>query len=229
VSASAPGLILFDCDGTLVDSHRHIVAVMRRAFLESDLEPPAEERVREIIGLSLDAAVYALMPDAPALARQAVAEGYRRLYRELPAGHGLYPGVRETLTALAERGWWMGVVTGKSAAGLLRVFEDFDLGRFFFAWRTADQCPSKPHPAMARECMAELGVPAERTWVVGDAVMDMEMARAAGARGIGVSFGAASPEALLDAGAERVVDRFDALLAHFPPLRAEAGSCTIGA
>ena len=225
----APGLILFDCDGTLVDSHGHIVAVMRRAFIEMGLEPPSHQAVRAIIGLSLDAAVAALWPDGGADERRELAAAYRRLYRDTPAGHGLHDGVRETLKELARRGWWMGVVTGKSLPGLMRVFEAFDLARFFLVWRTADQCPSKPHPAMALECMAELGVPAARTRVVGDAVMDMQMARAAGARGIGVSFGAADEAALMRSGAFAVVHRFDELLAHFPPLPEAAASCTIGA
>jgi len=228
-AGEAPGLILFDCDGTLVDSHGHIVAVMRRAFVETGLNVPAEADVRAIIGLSLDHAVRALLPDADEKMRITVAEAYRRLYRGTPVDHGLHAGVRETLVELARRGWWMGVVTGKSTPGLMRVFDAFELADFFPVWRTADQCPSKPHPAMALECMEEMGGAPDRTIVVGDAVMDMQMAKAAGMRGIGVSFGAADAAALMQAGAADVVHRFTDLLAHFPPLRAGAASCTIGA
>ena len=126
--------------------------------------------------------------------------------------------MKETLEVLRSRGYWLGVVTGKSRAGLLRVLESFELGDLFYVWRTADCTHSKPHPAMVLECMLELGVPADRTWVVGDACFDIQMAVAAEVEALGVSFGVASSDELLQAGARRVVNDFAELLSYFPRL-----------
>jgi phosphoglycolate phosphatase len=210
-------LILFDCDGTLTDSHSAIVHAMQQAFVSSGLPMPQADAVKAIIGLSLTAAIERLMPTGGGDAH-AVAAAYRLHYREAEAGLALYPGVIETLVELRARGYWMGVVTGKSRPGLLRVLERFALNDYFLVWRTADCCPSKPHPAMVEECMAELGVVPKDTTVIGDARFDMQLARAAGARAIGVSFGVETAEVLHEEGAETVVDRFPDLLAYFPPL-----------
>jgi len=99
---------------------------------------------------------------------------------------------------------WMGIVTGKSSAGLQRVLAKLDLADFFMAQRTADVCPSKPHPAMTLECMQELGVAAEQTVVIGDAVVDMQMARAAGVHALGVCQAGCSELVLRQAGAHDV-------------------------
>jgi len=214
-----PQLILFDCDGTLMDSHHHIVVVMQQAFADCELQPPAAESVHPVIGLSLTLAVQRLLPDVGSGLQDRVVERYRHLYRILPAGYGLFDGVRETLVELGRRGYWLGVVTGKSHAGLLRALEDFELGQHFLVMRTSDHCPSKPHPAMVDECMAEMGVEAAQTTVIGDALLDMQMARNSGVRAFGVSFGVADGASLLDAGAMAIIDDFDDLLERFPPLQ----------
>jgi len=219
VAAHEPRLILFDCDGTLMDSHHHIVAVMLQAFEHCGMTPPDPTAVLPVIGMSLSLAVQRLLPQAEGEVRDAVVERYRHLYRTLPAGYGLFDGVRETLIELGRRGYWLGIVTGKSHAGLLRVLDDFELGGHFLVIRTSDHCPSKPHPAMVEECMAEMGVTAGQTTVIGDALLDMQMARNSGARALGVSFGVADGASLLAAGALAIVDEFDALLEHFPPLQ----------
>ncbi len=221
------GLILFDCDGTLVDSPRHIVAVMREAFSACGVSPPPESTIAEIVGLSLDAGIHRLLPTAGADLRRQVAETYRRLYRRHPHRPGLHAGVRSTLKTLRERGYLMGVVSGKSLSGLERVLAEHDLFEFFIVWRTADQCPSKPHPAMVIECMTSAAVAPERTTVVGDARCDMEMAANSGVRAVGVSYGAASTAVLSRAGAACVVDRFPELLAYFPHLPPDAAWPTI--
>jgi len=222
-----PHLILFDCDGTLVDSHHHIIAVMQKAFADCGVSVPDDDAIAGVIGMSLDMAMARLLPDIDAESRQRIADTYRKLYRNMPGNYGLHAGVVSTLMALQKRGYWLGVVTGKSSQGLERMFEEFDLSRFFTVWRTADQCPSKPHPGMTVACMEALGVDAGRTTVVGDACVDMQMAVASGAHAIGVSFGVEAHSALMDAGAENIVDRFDALMAYFPPLRQTATSSTI--
>jgi len=220
-------LILFDCDGTLVNSHRHITVVMQQAFADCGLPVPDDAEITGVIGLSLDTAMVQLLPDTGIAKRQKIANTYRELYRNTPGEHGLHASVRSTLIMLQKRGYCMGIVTGKSMPGLRRVLDEFDLSRFFMVWRTADQCPSKPHPGMVNECMAEMGVEHAQTTVVGDACVDMQMATACGVRAIGVSFGAGSHDALMSAGAEDVVDRFDELMVRFPPLRQPVTSSTI--
>ncbi|PJC67808.1 MAG: hydrolase, partial [Zetaproteobacteria bacterium CG_4_8_14_3_um_filter_59_5] len=151
----------------------------------------------------------------------------RDLYHSMPAGYDLFVGVRETLLELAERGYWLGIVTGKSHAGLQRVLQEFDLAKHFLVLRTSDHCASKPHPAMVLESMAEMGVAAAQTAVIGDALLDIQMARAAGVRSLGVSFGVAGSGPLLAAGAEAVIDDFSELLAYFPPLQTADALTTI--
>ncbi len=222
-----PQLILFDCDGTLMDSHHHIIAVMQQAFAEHGLREPSLDAVAPVVGLSLAQAVRQLLADESPVMCNDVVQTYRHLYRTLPAQYGLFDGVIETLTALRERGYWLGVVTGKSQAGLLQVLDTFDLAGHFLVLRTADHCPSKPHPAMVEECMREMGVQAAQTSVVGDALLDMQMAEASGVRALGVSFGVADAKALRAAGARAVVDDFCDLLAHFPHLRSGQACSTI--
>lgn len=212
-----PRLILFDCDGTLVDSHGHIVHVMRQSFQDCGQPPPSASDVRAVIGLSLTEAVRGLLGrDDGELLRRLVAS-YRHYYGMMPDESHLYAGVRETLASLKELGYWLGVVTGKSHRGLMRTLEQHHLREMFVVWRTADICPSKPHPAMVLECMEETGAHAARTTVVGDSCFDMQMAGFGGVRALGVSFGASDTRALLDAGAVTVVHAFPDLMAHFPP------------
>jgi len=220
-------LILFDCDGTLMNSHHHIIAVMQASFAECGFAVPTRETVLPVIGLSLGLAVQRLLPDEEPDVAARITERYRELYHTMPADYCLFESVRETLEALLQRGYWLGVVTGKSHAGLQQVLDEFELHRYFLVTRTADQCPSKPHPAMVMECMAEMGVGAGQTCVIGDALLDIQMARAGGVRALGVSFGVADSESLLETGAAHVVDRFSDLLAHFPHLQAGQSSSTI--
>jgi phosphoglycolate phosphatase len=209
-------LILFDCDGTLTDSHGVIVKSMQMAFASCGLDEPSDIAVSKVIGLSLQAAVEALSSDISCNER--IIEAYRQHYSAAEASLSLYPGVIETLEELQRRGYWMGIVTGKSKPGLIRVLKQFNLAGYFLVLRTADCCLSKPHPAMALECMDELGVLPERTTLVGDAIFDMQMAASANLRALGVSFGVESAEVLYAEGAVDVADDFPALLTHFPPL-----------
>ncbi|MDX8407065.1 MAG: HAD-IA family hydrolase [Mariprofundaceae bacterium] len=213
---NAVALILFDCDGTLVDSHATIIQAMQRAFTGQGLTAPAEADVAAIIGLSLVDAVASLAP--PESLRPAIVQDFCRHYTSAEQQLRLYPGVVETLRDLRQRGYWLGIVTGKSRSGLIRALEFFGIADLFYVLRTADCCPSKPHPAMVLESMQELGVSADRTWVIGDAIVDMQMASSASVTGLGVSFGPPMHETLKSAGAQVVVDEFAALLAHFPPL-----------
>jgi len=203
---------------------------MQRAFAAAGLPEPAGGVVREVIGLSLSKAISSLMNEElqiDSFLHQHITQAYRDSYRLAEKNINLFPDVKETLKILRSRGYWLGVVTGKSRPGLLRVLESFELGDFFYVWRTADCTRSKPHPAMVLECMQEMGVVADQTCVVGDAVFDIQMARAAGVRALGVSFGVADAGDLLRAGASHVVDDFADLLAFFPALQDMPQSPTI--
>lgn len=217
---SQPSLILFDCDGTLTDSHGAIVEAMQQAFLHNGMKQPDADVVNAVIGLSLHEAVRRLLPEVEPQSElfDKVNQAYREYYRTAEQHISLYANVREVLSELQRRGYWLGVVTGKSLAGLHRVLDTFALADHFYVLRTADCTHSKPHPAMVNECMAEMGVGAERTVVVGDALFDVQMAVAAGVPCIGVSFGVGDRDQLLQAGAQVVVDEFVTLLDYFPPL-----------
>lgn len=211
-------LIVFDCDGTLVDSQAVIVACAQDAFAAVGLMAPSPERIRHIVGLSLEPAMRVLLGrDDPALG-QRIAAAYRDAFfaRRAAPDHEepLFPGVVETLTALAERGEVMGVATGKTMRGLRAVLEQHSLTDYFITLQTSDLHPSKPHPAMMEAAMREAGSTPEATWIIGDTTYDIEMGRLAGCRGIGVSYGNHPVDALERAGAAHIVDRFDQLLDH---------------
>jgi len=211
--ADRVALILFDWDGTLVDSHALIVRAMQLSFLDCGLQAPSAAAVQAVIGLSLSIAVDRLTAATHLQAQ--VVSAFRVHYRAGEAVLQLYPGVRETLDALRQRGYWLGIATGKSKSELMRALALFALNDYFYVIRTADCTHSKPHPAMVLECMDELGVQPDQTSVVGDAVFDMQMARTAGVRAIGVSYGAASAEMLGLAGAAQIVHHFPSVLRCF--------------
>jgi phosphoglycolate phosphatase len=194
----------------LVDSQHMIVAAMERAFAGFGLPPPGRSAILSVVGLSLDPAVSRLVPLANALDVTALADAYKRAFGDLrrDGAHQepLYPGVRETLVALAgEPGTLLGVATGKSRRGLAAVLDREGLADIFVTLQTADTHPSKPHPAMLMAAMAEAGVGASRTLMVGDTTYDMTMARDAGARAIGVGWGYHPVADLEAAGAHRVL------------------------
>lgn len=177
---------------------------MRLAFEERGLAPPDPHAVTSIIGLSLHEAIRHLHGEDAAVTE--IASAYRRYWLQEEQRLSLFEGIPSMLQQLEDQGFWLGIVTGKSSAGLLRVLDFFDLKRHFLVWRTADRCPSKPHPAMVLECADELGVCPEHTVVIGDSPFDMAMAKAAGARPYGVSYGVGSTESLLREGAAAVFD-----------------------
>ena len=209
-------LVLFDCDGTLVDSAQVIVACMQAAFAAHDLAPPSPEAVRRIVGRSLVEAIGDLLPASDAAARIAMAESYKRRFHATRLAEGvtepLFPGALAVLETLKAQERLQGVVTGKTMRGLEAVLDHHGLRRFFVTLQTADLHPSKPHPAMVEAAMAATGSLARETVVIGDTSFDVLMARHAGARAIGVAWGNHPPDELLAAGAERVLDDFAELL-----------------
>ncbi|WP_281966442.1 HAD-IA family hydrolase [Roseovarius nanhaiticus] len=189
-------LVIFDVDGTLVDSQGDIIASMRHAFAEIGAPAPKDPAVRGIIGLSLDVAMARLAPDLDASTHDALVEAYKRSYMSLRAQAGaaqsspLFPGTRAMLDSLAARDdLLLGVATGKSRRGLDKLIEGHGLHGLFVTHQVADHHPSKPHPAMLHAALSETGVDARDAVMIGDTTYDMDMARAAGISTIGVSWG----------------------------------------
>lgn len=191
-------LIVFDWDGTLMDSAAAIVEAILSSCRDLNLPEPVEERARHVIGLGLAEALRYAVPKLAEADYPRMVERYR--YHFLARDHelSLFPGCREMIAELADRGRLLAVATGKSRLGLQRALEHCGLGSYFHATRCADQCFSKPHPAMLEELMDELGVERARTLMVGDTTHDLQMARNAGVAGLGVAFGA-HPRAALEA------------------------------
>lgn len=209
-------LIIFDVDGTLVDSQADILAAMAHAFQSEALPLPMPAQVLSIVGLSLDVAIARLVPHvAPAGVTRLVAaykDAYMGLRIKTGAAQGspLYPGARAALDRLAgETNTLLAVATGKSRRGLDKLIEAHDLRGLFASQQVADFHPSKPHPAMVLAALAETGVQAHRAVMIGDTTFDMEMGRAAGVGTIGVGWGY-HPAADLVA-ADAVIDSFAAL------------------
>ena len=195
-------LIVFDWDGTLMDSAAAIVAAIMAACRDLGIEPPSEERARHIIGLGLQDAIRSALPNLPARDYGRLAERYRHHYLSRDAELSLFPGARELVADLHAGGHRLAVATGKSRQGLQRALAHSGLGELFHATRCADECFSKPHPAMLLEIMEALEVDRGAVLMVGDTTHDLQMARNAGVDGLAVSFGAHPETALL---AERPV------------------------
>ena len=208
--------VIFDCDGTLVDSQRNIVGAMTAAFGSQGMTPPPRERILSVVGLSLPHAVVHLTTETPDAPIEALVEAYRAAFFELrsdPANaEPLYPGTRKALDALTNRGVLLGIATGKSRRGVDALLRHHGLEGRFVTIRTADDAPSKPHPAMVEQALAEAGVEAGEAALVGDTTFDMEMARAAGVVPIGVAWGYHRPEALMRTGARLILRSFDGLV-----------------
>ena len=211
-------LVLFDVDGTLVDSQHMIVAAMDRAFADVGLAAPSRAATLAVVGLSLDEAMAELLGPAAALGSvKALGEAYKNAYFDLRRSGNdqepLYPGARAALDALAARDdVVLGLATGKSHRGIRAVLDLHDLHGRFVTVQCADDHPSKPHPAMVAAALAETGVAPERAVILGDTVFDVAMGRAAGILAVGVSWGYHDAAALDAAGAECVLATYDDLV-----------------
>jgi len=206
-------LVVFDCDGTLVDSLFAIQHAMERAFEAVGLDAPEPAAVRGIVGLSVPQAVAALGPGLPPETLAALDRAFRDsalAHRASgPEADGqLYPGTREALVRLNTPETLMAVATGKARRGLEHTLDAFALRPFFIATQTADDAPSKPHPGMLENCERMTGITPARTVMVGDTTFDISMARAHGCTAIGVSWGYHSVDALHAAGAHVIIDDF---------------------
>ena len=208
-------LVVFDCDGTLVDSQHAIIEAMGRAFEKSGLAAPGARVVRRTVGLSIAAAMAELHPRGGFEARAALVEDYRQAFHELRSrpdhDEPLYDGAAETLASLEAAGYLLGVATGKSQRGLRATLDRWGLRERFVTLQTADDAPSKPHPGMLENAMTEAGTAPGETVLVGDTTFDIEMAVNAGVTGIGVGWGYHEADELRAVGARMVIDSFAAL------------------
>ncbi|MCZ6813855.1 MAG: HAD-IA family hydrolase, partial [Alphaproteobacteria bacterium] len=176
----APRLAVFDLDGTLVDSQHMIVAAMGEAFQASGLAAPPAEAVRRVVGLSLGVIIARLAPGLDGAEQDAVKKSYRDAFsalREAGEAELIFDGAIQALDALAVAGWVLGIATGKSARGLKATLKHFDLCGRFVTLQTADRGPGKPAPDMLHRAMAEAGVEAGATVMIGDTSFDMAMAQ----------------------------------------------------
>lgn len=211
-------LVIFDVDGTLIDSQHLILDAMSHAFGLMGEAMPARETALGVVGLSLPQAMGALAPhlgesDAARLVEHYKARFVAQRAAGAEAAHApLYPGARAALERLAVApGTRMGIATGKARAGLDHVLEAHDLGSFFVTEQTADGHPSKPHPAMLLRALEETGAAADEAVMIGDTEFDIAMGRAAGFATIGVGWGYHPRARLEAAGADMVIEDFAAL------------------
>jgi phosphoglycolate phosphatase len=207
-------LVIFDFDGTLVDSRKLIVESNRLVFGQFGFAVPPDDASFALVGMSLELVLPQLAgPDAPV---EKMMEAYRHVlpllradatYAEVPFG-----GAAELLVALADRNdVRLGIATGHVTHAIAPALERFGWQKHFCTVQTADKAPSKPHPGMILQALGEADVKAEDAVMVGDTAFDIEMARSAGVRGVAVSWGYHSPDRLAGAGASRVVNDMDEL------------------
>ena len=210
-------LAVFDCDGTLVDSQHSIVAAMHAACAAHQLDEPSAELVRRVVGLHLLEAIRVLWPACAEDTLIRIQASYIAAFRDLRAqglvNDPLYPGARETIEHLDASGWILGVATGKSHRGLMATLDRHAMTSRFVTFQTSDRAAGKPHPEMLHKAMAEAGAEPAATVMIGDTTFDMEMARAARTRAVGVAWGYHGADELRAAGAELIVSDF----AELPP------------
>jgi len=207
-------LAVFDCDGTLVDGQAAICETMEEAFVAANLTPPERNTVRRVVGLSLPQALRLLAPEAQDY-HETVLQHYKNGFRDRRTRgileEPLYDGMAVLIERLAGAGWQLGVATGKSDRGLVACLERHGLLDRFVTLQTADRHPSKPHPAMLEQAMADAGAAPETTVMIGDTTFDMKMAVAAGVIPLGVAWGYHEPSELLQTGAIGVANDMDEL------------------
>lgn len=214
-------LILFDCDGTLVDSQYQIHAAMAGAFDRAGLAAPEINQTRSIIGLSLELAIAQLLEERGENTNRSgeIADHYRGVYHESSFEDArrlnpLFPGVNDGLDELFNVPEILcGVATGKGRRGLEKIMTFHGWHGRFITTQTGDDAPSKPHPGMIENALRETGADLHNTTMIGDTEFDMAMAKSAGVQAFGVSWGYHPVSRLQDAGADKIYDSFKELTA----------------
>lgn len=189
-------LLVFDWDGTVLDSAGAIVSALKSASRDLGLAEPSTASIRYIIGLGFREALRVAVPDLSEDQYPRMVERYRHHFLAFDRALQLFDGIRPLLTRLRAGGQQLAVATGKSRAGLNRSLVQCGLEGFFVASRCADECHSKPHPQMLIELMDECIASPERTLMIGDTTHDVQMATNAGVASLAVSYGAHSISAL---------------------------------
>ncbi len=220
-----PRLAIWDVDGTLVDSRAVIQACMEDAFHKTGLPPPEYDATRRVIGMSLVEALTLLAPqDIAAGTLDVLVDHYRNAFtlrRAEPDHHEpMYEGALDLLDRLKQDGWLLAIATGKTHRGLAGLFEKHAIRSHFDTVWCADDGPGKPHPFMVEQAMRAVGCAPVQSLMIGDAIHDMAMSRAANVRALGVSWGFGLADELTEAGAHEVHHDFrtltDSLLAFEP-------------
>lgn len=216
-------LIIFDMDGTLIDGQHHIQDAMRVAFGSLGLAAPDPAAVRAIVGLTLEDAFARLHPEPESPAQhlelmERFKEAAFAQRREPGYSEPLYEMVREVIAELDGPQVCLGIATGRARRGVDFSLELHGLAHHFVTIQTVDNNPGKPHPGMIERAMSEVGAAPEETVMIGDTSFDMMMARSAGARALGVTWGYHAPEELLDSGAEALAESFAEIPGHLPRL-----------
>ncbi len=191
-------LIVFDWDGTLIDSTAAIIKSIQAAARDLGLPVPKDDDASYVIGLGLNEAMQAVLPGLEARHYPRMAERYRYHYLQRGDDLNLFKGVPDMLDDLAGQGYFLAVATGKSRVGLNRALNQANLLSRFDATRCADESFSKPHPAMLQELTRELGQNMRRTLMIGDTTHDLQMANNAGAGAVAVQYGAHAESALAE-------------------------------
>lgn len=210
-------LVIFDWDGTLMNSVGRIVSSMQRSAARVDLAVPSAAAVKDIIGLSLEPAIKRLFGELTSAQHEALLAAYRDEYVTLnTTPTPFFDGAIATLSALRERSFQIGVATGKMRRGLDRIWAETSSAHLFDISRCADEAESKPSPAMLRQILTELKLSPQQAVMVGDSIYDMQMAAAIDMPRIGVSHGVHSETQLKDYGTLHVLSHFDELLQLLP-------------
>ncbi len=207
-----PGLAVFDVDGTLVDSRATILKASVEAAADVGLPEPGYDAVRQMVGLSLREGLGTLAPHLDAAGLDAFTARFQASFLRMnsdPAFHEpLYEGAAALLDRLKAEGWAIAMATGNSRRGVNRMLQRYRWADVFDTTHCADDGPGKPHPAMLVEAMRAMGEGPERTIMIGDTAHDMQMARRAGVRAQGVSWGFHTHQEILDGGADHVAETF---------------------
>jgi len=190
-------LLVFDWDGTLMDSTAVIAASLQAACRDLDLPVPCDASARHIIGLGLRDALAHVLPEVDPIEYPRIVERYRSHFSQADHTLPLFPGADETLRALSDEGYLLAVATGKSRRGLDRALEITGLRKLFHATRCGEESGSKPHPGMLHALIETLGATAGTTLMIGDTTHDLQMAMNAGVAAVGVAYGAHPREQLV--------------------------------
>jgi phosphoglycolate phosphatase len=204
-------LIIFDWDGTIIDSQAHIISCMKKSMADENLSIPPDNQIRHIIGLSLDRAILMLHPELDNVMVNRISDHYRRHFFAETHQSELFNGVAETIQDLHASGYFLAVATGKGRRGLDIALKNTGLEPFFHITRCADETRSKPDPLMLDEILTDLDLDAEKAIMVGDTSYDMDMAGNIKMDCIAVTYGMHDKEHLKGSNPTYLIDSIDQL------------------